>query len=1017
MSRRVRIARFVRSLAVASLVLGLSVGLQLQPTAGHRWVPCAERAASDAKSWLRWQSAHAALPIPSSADPESDASPASKRPKPSPLASGKRRPADPAQATPGAAKKATSAKPLVMDGPLAVAWHALRAGSYADAVRAVDRAVPGLKTPALRSQAEALAAAALRRSGQLEKAEKRLTEILSRDAQALDARVELGLCLRQRGERDKERALWNRFFDDHDAGLLDMKDPRVLRLLGIAARYLGSYHDANDTLRDAVAAAKERRDLAELARSNIEWAELFLEKYRADNAEESLSEALSADPENADAIALMARVRMERSNRISDAEEDIAHALRIHPRHPLALALRAEIAIDGERYEDALPITDQLLQQNPQDLHAQSVRAAAVYLLDRPKDFGSLQARVLSQHPTYSSFHRYVAERLVIQHRYDEAVQLLEQAIALSPKDFYALADLGSGYLRLGQDEKGLDALRRAWKGDKFNRRSKNLLDLFEKTLADKYTVLTLDLSSRAQDRGKGGLRMRVPKDEQALLVPMLLPMLQREWQDLSARYHFTPKLPLTLELFSDPDDYAIRTVGLPGLAALGVTFGQVVTGRSPAEGNFNWGLMIWHELSHVFAIQLSKSRVPRWFTEGLSEWETTHARPEWVRRTHAELYTALRDGTLLSIADINSGFTRAQDVAHIVIAYHEAAVAIDFLVRRFGFDKIVAALRQFGMGKRTPEVLTQISGMSIPDLDRAFRADLSERLAAYRGTFFVRPSDYSDREGLERAIKQLESVPKERQSPADKVRLGRLHGLFAVGLVRSGAAARASDRIDAEIAAALVSDPGNKEALLAEAESLLRKGKRSEAEARFRGLAAAGGDGFDVRQRLGELYAFLSEQDPSKLPDAIAELERAKKLDPDRSEPYERLAALYEKRGQTDRSLQELQAALRLDIMDPDLATRTLSKLHDAKQWDAVVQNSEFVRHLVPYSSTVRAQVGEALLRLGRKREAEQELAAAQQILSLASAQGEAAESGDEPGDTRLNATVDRLLKEARGR
>ena len=559
-----------------------------QPAAGSR-SPTSLR-------WV-WSQANAALPIPGDQGAEDDETGAQRGGKPSPLSSGKRRPGGAGPAAPTAAKKAAPAKPLVLDGPLAAAWQALRSGSYAEAVRAVDRALPGLKTPTLRSQAEALAAMALRRSGQLDKAEKRLGEALARDPQALDARVELGLCLRQRGERDKERAVWNRFFDDHDAGLLDMKDPRVLRLLGVAARYLGSYHDANDTLRDAVATAKERKDPAEIARSNIEWAELFLEKYRADNAEESLSEALSVDPENADALALMARVRMERSNRISDAEADIAHALRIHPRHALALALRAELAIDAERYEDALPITDQLLQQNSQDLLALSVRAAALYLLDRAKDFAALQARVLSLHPTYSSFHRYVAERLVIQHRYDEAVQLLEQAIALAPKDFYALADLGSGYLRLGEDEKGLDALRRAWKGDKFNRRSKNLLDLFEKTLADKYTVLTLDVSSRAADRGKGGLRMRVPKDEQALLLPLLLPMIQSEWQSLSARYHFTPKLPLTLELFSDPDDYAIRTVGLPGLAALGVTFGRVVTGRSPAEGNFNWGLMIWHEL------------------------------------------------------------------------------------------------------------------------------------------------------------------------------------------------------------------------------------------------------------------------------------------------------------------------------------------------------------------------------------------------------------------------------------
>lgn len=960
-------------------------------------------------------SAQAALPLPGDRDGDDEAPP-SRGPagKASPLHTGGRKAG--AKAPAAAPSKPSPAKPLVLQGPLAAAQTALRRGAYSEAVRLADRVSAEQKTPALRSQAEALVGQALRLSGQLDKAERRLSEHLSRDPAALDARLELGLCLRQRGERDKERAIWNRFFDDHDAGTLDLKDPRVLRLLGTAARYLGSYHDANDTLRDAVALAKERKDLAEVARSNVEWADLFLEKYRADNAEESLEEALSVDPENPEALALMARVRTERGNRLAEAEADIAHALRIHPKQPLALALRAELAIDSERYEDALPIADQLLSQNPQDLLALSLRGAALYLLDRTADFNAVQAKVRALHPTYSSFARYVAERLVIQHRYDEAVQLLEGAISLYPKDFYALSDLGSGYLRLGQDEKGLEALRRAWKGDKFNRRSKNLLDLFEKTLSEKYTVLNLDVSARPQDRGKGGLRLRLPKVEEPLLVPLIVPMIQAEWQDLAQRYQFTPKLPLTLELFSEPDDYAVRTVGLPGLAALGVTFGQVVTGRSPAEGNFNWGLMLWHELSHVFAIQLSHSRVPRWFTEGLSEWETTHARPEWVRRTHAELYAALRDGTLLSIGDINAGFTRAKDVAHIVIAYHEAAVAIDFLVRRFGFPKIVEALRLFGTGLRTAEVLTRITGLGLPELDRAFRADLAEKLAPYRGTFFVRPSDYSDIEGLEASIEKLEAVAEDKRSSDDKKRLARQHGLLAMGLLRGGGGLRALDRVNAEIAAALAADPSNKEALLAECESLLRQRKKTEAEARLRGLIAAGGDGFDARQRLGDLLASQAEGDEKKLAAAIAELERAKKLDPDRSEPYERLAVIYEKRGQKEASLRELQAAVRLDIMDPELATRTLAKLHAEKAWAGVAAISELVRHLVPYSATVRSQIGEALLRLSRKREAEAELTAAQQVLRIEEGQ-EGAESSDEPGAVSVKSTVERLLKEARGR
>ncbi|MCK7515634.1 MAG: hypothetical protein MZV70_74425 [Desulfobacterales bacterium] len=35
--------------------------------------------------------------------------------------------------------------------------------------------------------------------------------------------------------------------------------------------------------------------------------------------------------------------------------------------------------------------------------------------------------------------------------------------------------------------------------------------------------------------------------------------------------------------------------------------------------GSFNWQATLWHEMAHVFTMQLSKYRVPRWLTEGIS--------------------------------------------------------------------------------------------------------------------------------------------------------------------------------------------------------------------------------------------------------------------------------------------------------------------------------------------------------------------------------------------------------------
>ena len=110
---------------------------------------------------------------------------------------------------------------------------------------------------------------------------------------------------------------------------------------------------------------------------------------------------------------------------------------------------------------------------------------------------------------------------------------------------------------------------------------------------------------------------------------------------------------------------------------------------------------------------------MPRWFTEGLSEYETLIARPEWRRENDADLYGALANNTLPSIGDLNSEFMQP-DANAVVVAYFLSAVTIEWLAQTYGFPKLVDALKLYGKGKETPEVLKTITGKTIAQLDAA---------------------------------------------------------------------------------------------------------------------------------------------------------------------------------------------------------------------------------------------------------------------------------------------------------
>ena len=61
------------------------------------------------------------------------------------------------------------------------------------------------------------------------------------------------------------------------------------------------------------------------------------------------------------------------------------------------------------------------------------------------------------------------------------------------------------------------------------------------------------------------------------------IPLAQDALKKLSAKYQFTPKGPILVEIFPHHDDFAVRNLGLPGLiGALGACFGRVVSIDSP---------------------------------------------------------------------------------------------------------------------------------------------------------------------------------------------------------------------------------------------------------------------------------------------------------------------------------------------------------------------------------------------------------------------------------------------------
>ncbi len=720
---------------------------------------------------------------------------------------------------------------------------------------------------------------------------------------ALEARYQLGLLYHELGEAKLERAVWNGFYDDYEHGRIDKKSAAELTYVARAAQRLGGWKDANDTFRDAVGADPKGKAGA---LANIAWARLFLEKYDAGHAEACLADALKVLPNDAEAHTLYAAVKLEQSYDIPAALRELDLAERAQKGLPEARALRGKIFLEDEERDRAVGVAKALLADNPEDVAARTILAGAALLADDRAGYEAQRARVLASHPRAGRFFHELGELLVREHRYGDAIALEEEALRVDDRDPVARAAYGANLLRLGREDEGLQALREAWRKDKYNVRTYNLLQLFEEVIPKGYAMLEAP-----------PFRLRVPIAERAVLEATLVPLLRRAERALTALYGFAPKGPITVELYTDPQHYAVRTIGLPGLDAIGVTFGPLITAMSPSLGKFNWGMVLWHELAHVYAIEASRSRVPRWFTEGLSEYETTVADPLWTRRTSAELAAALQRGELLPVERLNRAFVRARNLPQMVVAYHEAAAAVRYFIERAGRPAVVVALRRFGEGKTFADVVREATGEALPAFDAAFRRWLGERLRGYDGQLIVRPADYADVETLEARVKA---------APTD----GRARGLLALARAAAGQLDEARRLLDEAKGAAAAP-----EAAYAAARLALLAQQPADAEALVARLRAMGARGADV-----ELLDARVRKAKGDVDGAWQHLQRAADADPDRAEPHLLMAELAAGKPApaacaeaTSRcELDALARALEREVMDASIGKRLFARRAAAK-------------------------------------------------------------------------------------
>ena len=595
--------------------------------------------------------------------------------------------------------------------PAQLAMRALIEGRYDDVASLTERDTADASMVAIRAKG-------LIERGKYKDAEDLLGPVAQRQPMS-DAALELGLLLDMLGRAEGEPIL-TRIADGADVANRATDLARSARAL----RALGRFNEANAADRDAASAAP--RDVA----IQTAWGEMFVEgRCQTCNADalKSFQAALKEDPRWVPAMIGMARAIADENP--PGAVELAKKALEINASSVPAQLIIATDASDSRR-DDARAALKKALEVNPSSLEAHALMAAVSYVDDKTAEYDQHIKAALAIAPNYGEAYRVTAELAAFNYRYDEAVVLVRQGLALDPDNPRALTDLGTHLLRTGDEAGARTALEQSFKEHPFDVVSYNLLQMMD----------TLDTFVTVRE---GDLVIRMDKNDARVMQDSVVALAKQAMAAMTKRYQFTPKGPILIEIFPKHDDFAVRNVGLPGMiGALGACFGRVVTMDSPKArppGEFQWEATLWHELAHVITLQMSNQRVPRWLTEGISEYEEKIARPDWARGMDLEFAARLNRGETLKLENLNSAF---RDGRTIGLAYFQASLLVEHIVATYGDEGLHKLLKAYGQGMETNAAMRSAVGEDLGQMQAAFDRRMEEKYGKMRAALKEPPQD-----------------------------------------------------------------------------------------------------------------------------------------------------------------------------------------------------------------------------------------------------------------------------------
>jgi tetratricopeptide (TPR) repeat protein len=663
---------------------------------------------------------------------------------------------------------------------------------------------------------------------------------------------------------------------------------------------------------------------------HLAGGELALAKHDYALASRLYAEALKKFPEDAGMHCGLAKAFStgDRARMMASLEK----ALESNTNHIPSLLLLADHLVDAEEYDEAEKLLKRALAVNPAHPEAHAYRAVLAHLRNDNAGEKKARAEALKFYTNNPAVDHLIGTKLSQKYRFAEGAAAQRQALEFDRDFLPARGQLATDLLRLGEEDEGWKLADKVFEDDGYDVAAYNLVTL--KDAMAKFVTIS-----------NAHFALRMGEKEAPIYGQRALALLERARSNLCAKYGLTLEKQTIVEIFPEQKDFAVRTFGMPGGAGfLGVCFGCVITANSPASQAAHptsWEAVLWHEFCHVVTLSLTKNKMPRWLSEGISVYEERQASPAWGQRMNPRYREMILGKDLTPIRDLSAAFLAPKSDLHLQFAYYESSLVVEFLVQKFGLDAIKKVLADLGKGHEINTVLARHT-VAMEKLEKdfaAFAKDKAEKLAP--GLDFERPkSPVPGLKMLADASKGRRPAPPtprtnppvaepELMQPLDPLDWAMRNPKNFYGLILRARRAIA-DKKFAEAKEPLqkliaeypdYTGADNAYQMLAEVHRAL--GEAKEERDTLAKLAALDADALDAFQRLMELGSLAKDWKA-----VAANAQRHLGVNPLTAQPWRFLARAEEENGRPLHAVEGWEKVLHLDPPDPAEVHFRLGKL-----------------------------------------------------------------------------------------